>query len=159
MDVSKEKKNSSCEDGEILRTRTYDLNITYDKYYQTPRIWLFGYDEVIYCELSIFSFILTMGNNFGFCLKRGSQAVSEEKRKRYSVSWSPILPKLKNDHLGERTAFSTVCWLYTAVSTTVFGHIHCFFYLKSISIVTKHLRPSKAIIPTLVAALFALNKW
>ncbi|KAI9138607.1 autophagocytosis associated protein [Paraphysoderma sedebokerense] len=29
----------------ILRTRTYDLSITYDKYYQTPRIWLFGYDE------------------------------------------------------------------------------------------------------------------
>ena len=30
---------------EILATRTYDLNITYDKYYQTPRLWLFGYDE------------------------------------------------------------------------------------------------------------------
>ena len=34
-------------DGEIIQTRTYDLNITYDKYYQTPRLWLFGYDEVI----------------------------------------------------------------------------------------------------------------
>lgn len=31
--------------GEIIPTRTYDLNITYDKYYQTPRLWLFGYDE------------------------------------------------------------------------------------------------------------------
>jgi len=31
--------------GEILTTRTYDLNITYDKYYQTPRLWLFGYSE------------------------------------------------------------------------------------------------------------------
>ena len=31
--------------GEIVSTRTYDLNITYDKYYQTPRLWLFGYDE------------------------------------------------------------------------------------------------------------------
>ncbi|KAJ3089633.1 Arabinose-proton symporter (Arabinose transporter) [Quaeritorhiza haematococci] len=29
----------------ILRTRTYDMSITYDKYYQTPRVWLFGYDE------------------------------------------------------------------------------------------------------------------
>lgn len=29
----------------ILKTRTYDLYITYDKYYQTPRLWLFGYDE------------------------------------------------------------------------------------------------------------------
>ncbi|KAJ2156079.1 E2-like enzyme [Coemansia sp. RSA 552] len=34
------------DDGDkILRTRTYDLSITYDKYYQTPRVWLFGYDE------------------------------------------------------------------------------------------------------------------
>lgn len=32
-------------DDAILRTRTYDLSITYDKYYQTPRVWLFGYDE------------------------------------------------------------------------------------------------------------------
>ncbi|XP_052830669.1 ubiquitin-like-conjugating enzyme ATG3, partial [Octopus bimaculoides] len=29
----------------VLQTRTYDLNITYDKYYQTPRLWLYGYDE------------------------------------------------------------------------------------------------------------------
>ncbi|KAL5569875.1 hypothetical protein UlMin_026450 [Ulmus minor] len=29
----------------ILRTRTYDISITYDKYYQTPRVWLTGYDE------------------------------------------------------------------------------------------------------------------
>jgi len=31
--------------GEIIQTRTYDLNITYDKYYQTPRLWLTGHDE------------------------------------------------------------------------------------------------------------------
>ena len=30
----------------ITRHRTYDLSISYDKYYQTPRMWLFGYDEV-----------------------------------------------------------------------------------------------------------------
>ena len=29
----------------VLATRTYDLSISYDKYYQTPRVWLFGYDE------------------------------------------------------------------------------------------------------------------
>ena len=28
-----------------MRTRTYDLLITYDKYYQVPRFWLIGYDE------------------------------------------------------------------------------------------------------------------
>ncbi|XP_051138501.1 autophagy-related protein 3 [Andrographis paniculata] len=33
------------EDDNILRTRTYDVTITYDKYYQTPRVWLTGYDE------------------------------------------------------------------------------------------------------------------
>ena len=31
---------------EIMQTRTYDLHITYDKFYQTPRLFLFGYDEV-----------------------------------------------------------------------------------------------------------------
>jgi len=33
------------EGGEIIQTRAYDMHITYDKYYQTPRLWLFGYDE------------------------------------------------------------------------------------------------------------------
>ncbi|OLL27040.1 Autophagy-related protein 3 [Neolecta irregularis DAH-3] len=28
-----------------LQTRTYDLHITYDKWYQTPRLWLFGWSE------------------------------------------------------------------------------------------------------------------
>ncbi|GMI85932.1 hypothetical protein like AT5G61500 [Hibiscus trionum] len=30
------------DDDNILRTRTYDVSITY---YQTPRVWLTGYDE------------------------------------------------------------------------------------------------------------------
>lgn len=38
-------KPESFSEGEIIRTRTYDLYITYDKYYQTPRLWLYGYDE------------------------------------------------------------------------------------------------------------------
>lgn len=29
----------------IEKHRTYDLLLTYDKYYQTPRLWLLGYDE------------------------------------------------------------------------------------------------------------------
>ena len=29
----------------IVKTRTYDLSITYDKYYQVPRIWMVGRDE------------------------------------------------------------------------------------------------------------------
>lgn len=29
----------------VVHTRTYDLHITYDKYYQTPRLWVVGYDE------------------------------------------------------------------------------------------------------------------
>ncbi|CAE6364019.1 unnamed protein product [Rhizoctonia solani] len=31
--------------GNLLQVRTYDVMITYDKYYQTPRIWLLGFDE------------------------------------------------------------------------------------------------------------------
>jgi len=30
------------DDDHIVRVRTYDLSITYDKYYQTPRIWMAG---------------------------------------------------------------------------------------------------------------------
>jgi len=29
----------------ITNTRKYDITITYDKFYSTPRVWLFGYDE------------------------------------------------------------------------------------------------------------------
>ncbi|XP_013415356.1 ubiquitin-like-conjugating enzyme ATG3 [Lingula anatina] len=45
--VQQETEAASAGAGEsgILQTRTYDLNITYDKYYQTPRLWLYGYDE------------------------------------------------------------------------------------------------------------------
>eukprot|EP00587_Corethron_hystrix_P007482 CAMPEP_0113314336 /NCGR_PEP_ID=MMETSP0010_2-20120614/10436_1 /TAXON_ID=216773 ORGANISM="Corethron hystrix, Strain 308" /NCGR_SAMPLE_ID=MMETSP0010_2 /ASSEMBLY_ACC=CAM_ASM_000155 /LENGTH=256 /DNA_ID=CAMNT_0000170599 /DNA_START=197 /DNA_END=967 /DNA_ORIENTATION=- /assembly_acc=CAM_ASM_000155 len=32
-------------EGNIVKVRSYDISITYDKYYQTPRVWLFGYDE------------------------------------------------------------------------------------------------------------------
>lgn len=33
----------------LLQVRTYDCYISYDKHYQTPRFWLFGYDEVSSC--------------------------------------------------------------------------------------------------------------
>ena len=36
---------SGADTTNVLKTRTYDLSITYDKYYQTPRMWLIGYDE------------------------------------------------------------------------------------------------------------------
>nr|CAD7427826.1 unnamed protein product [Timema monikensis] len=48
VDSSKNPSNDNADPntgGEITYTRTYDLHITYDKYYQTPRLWLFGYDE------------------------------------------------------------------------------------------------------------------
>ncbi|KAL5968131.1 Ubiquitin-like-conjugating enzyme ATG3 [Taenia solium] len=38
------KDDASTGNG-VLQTRTYDLYITYDKYYQTARFWLCGYDE------------------------------------------------------------------------------------------------------------------
>ena len=41
--IAAPKKEKNNED--LLRTRTYDVSITWDKYYQTPRVWLNGYDE------------------------------------------------------------------------------------------------------------------
>lgn len=37
--------SAGAEHDDIMQTRTYDLMITYDKYYQVPRFWLVGYDE------------------------------------------------------------------------------------------------------------------
>jgi len=46
VELKKQTTSSGpSDDDNVLQTRTYDLNITYDKYYQTPRLWLFGYDE------------------------------------------------------------------------------------------------------------------
>eukprot|EP00727_Mastigamoeba_balamuthi_P003021 m51a1_g12716 hypothetical protein (315) ;mRNA; f:1486-2912 len=33
------------QDDAIARTRTYDISITYDYFYRTPKVWLIGYDE------------------------------------------------------------------------------------------------------------------
>lgn len=41
-----QKPNANLEDGDsVLHTRTYDLHIVYNKYYQTPHLFLIGYDE------------------------------------------------------------------------------------------------------------------
>ena len=37
--------NSNTKDNTIISARRYDVSITYDNYYRTPRIWLFGYKE------------------------------------------------------------------------------------------------------------------
>ena len=44
LNVHKISTPESSEGG-ILQTRTYDMYILYDKYYQTPRMFLYGYDE------------------------------------------------------------------------------------------------------------------
>mmetsp|Transcript_14488 Transcript_14488/g.16616 ORF Transcript_14488/g.16616 Transcript_14488/m.16616 type:complete len:308 (-) Transcript_14488:174-1097(-) len=31
------------DENNLIKVRTYDLSITYDKYYQTPRVWMMGY--------------------------------------------------------------------------------------------------------------------
>jgi len=38
-------KQQEDEEDTIVKTRTYDISITYDKYYRVPRVWLRGYDE------------------------------------------------------------------------------------------------------------------
>lgn len=45
LDVQKAQSQENTEGGGILQTRTYDMYIVYDKYYQTPRMFLYGYDE------------------------------------------------------------------------------------------------------------------
>ena len=44
IDDENDNNNIICNDELSVKTRTYDIYITYDKYYQTPRIWLFGYN-------------------------------------------------------------------------------------------------------------------
>lgn len=46
VDVKASEASAQVDDSGVVQTRTYDLHITYDKYYQTPRLWLTGYDEV-----------------------------------------------------------------------------------------------------------------
>ena len=43
--TGKSAPSAEALDAHIIRTRTYDLSVSYDKYYQTPRVWLHGYDE------------------------------------------------------------------------------------------------------------------
>lgn len=45
--IATSKNTKSEDDAEdlFIPTRTYDLNITYDNYYRTPRLWLIGYNE------------------------------------------------------------------------------------------------------------------
>jgi len=38
--ITEDMKNTK-----VLKTRTYDISLTYDKYYQVPHVWLRGYDE------------------------------------------------------------------------------------------------------------------
>lgn len=38
-------QDEALAEDDVLKTRSYDVYITWDKYYQTPRVWLFGYDE------------------------------------------------------------------------------------------------------------------
>jgi ubiquitin-like-conjugating enzyme ATG3 len=44
----------------VHKTRTYNLSITYDFYYKTPRLWLIGYSESgqILTEKEIFEDIM-----------------------------------------------------------------------------------------------------
>ena len=37
-----------AEDDNVLKTRTYDIYITYDQFHQTPKVYLQGYGEVQY---------------------------------------------------------------------------------------------------------------
>lgn len=40
-----EEKKGEEEDDDVVKCRRYNISLTYDKYYATPRLWLQGYDE------------------------------------------------------------------------------------------------------------------
>lgn len=40
--VDEDAAAPTAADDNLLKVRTYDLSITYDKYYQTPRVWMTG---------------------------------------------------------------------------------------------------------------------
>eukprot|EP01038_Epipyxis_sp_PR26KG_P014908 gene14908-20053_t len=42
---NEKSNNISSAENHLVRSRRYDVSITYDNYYRTPRIWLFGFDE------------------------------------------------------------------------------------------------------------------
>ncbi|GAA5946571.1 hypothetical protein JCM10213_006633 [Rhodosporidiobolus nylandii] len=44
-DAAVKVEPASAGSDNLVQVRTYDCMITYDKYYQTPRMWLLGYDE------------------------------------------------------------------------------------------------------------------
>nr|XP_020640634.1 ubiquitin-like-conjugating enzyme ATG3 [Pogona vitticeps] len=64
VEAAKAKTDAGSGEEAILQTRTYDLYITYDKYYQTPRLWLFGGDEVhfLFTYLKLFSSFLKLAD-------------------------------------------------------------------------------------------------
>lgn len=41
----KEEEKKGEEENEVVKCRRYNISLTYDKYYATPRLWLQGYDE------------------------------------------------------------------------------------------------------------------
>jgi ubiquitin-like-conjugating enzyme ATG3 len=43
--VDEEEKKEVQANTEIIKSRTYDVTITYDLYYFVPRMWLMGYNE------------------------------------------------------------------------------------------------------------------
>jgi ubiquitin-like-conjugating enzyme ATG3 len=42
VDAAADTTTTTADNTNIIKVRTYDLSITYDKYYQTPRIWMTG---------------------------------------------------------------------------------------------------------------------
>lgn len=45
LDASAVATFAATNSGNIVHSRRYDVSITYDKYWQTPKAWLFGYSE------------------------------------------------------------------------------------------------------------------
>lgn len=112
----------STEDPEkyILDTRSYDLSITYDKFYRTPRIWINGYDhkglplapEMILSEIS-----------------------SEHVNKTVTIEQHPYLPIVcvSIHPCHHSTVMKRMIDTYSEVGKTIKVRDYMFLFLKFIS--------------------------
>ena len=72
-------------DSETVSCRSYDISITYDLYFQTPRMWLFGYNEknAILTEKELFEDIMQDYAN---------KTVTMESHPHLGTKWISIHP-------------------------------------------------------------------
>lgn len=47
VEIIEDEKNNYSDNAVMVKARKYDVTITYDPYYEVPRMWLMGYENGI----------------------------------------------------------------------------------------------------------------